>query len=130
MPVRRLRLIHSPTPEWEAVRDFYVEVLGLEETAGWDLPGDRGAFLAAGGGEIEVMEQDVGALGIFPGGSAGWHLALEVENAEAEHQRLRSLGTAVEGDVRRQPWGTRDFIVRDPAGNPVLIFDSGSDVES
>ena len=130
MPVRRLRLIHSPTPDWETVRGFYTEVLGLEATGGWDLPGDRGAFLAAGGGEIEVMEEDVRALGIFPDGSSGWHLALEVEDAAAECQRLRSIGAAVEGDVRRQPWGSRDFIVRDPAGNPVLIFDSSSDVES
>jgi catechol 2,3-dioxygenase-like lactoylglutathione lyase family enzyme len=122
MGIRTLRLILSPTPEWEAARAFYRDVLGLEETSGWEQPGDRGSFLAAGDGEIELMEQDVAALGIVPGAGAGWHLALEVDDLESAHARLRGTGSAT--GIRQHPWGSRDFVVRDPAGNLVLIFSS------
>ncbi len=118
----RLRLIHSPTPDWERMRAFYRDVLGLVETGGWDLPGDRGAFLELGGAEVEVMEQDVARLGIYPGAAPGWHPALEVEDLDAEHRRLALLGVPSDGGIRRHPWGTRDFIIRDPLGNPILIF--------
>ena len=122
MRVRSLRLIHSPTPAWEEVRAFYRDLLGLEETGGWDLPGDRGSFLAAGPGEIEVMEQDAAALGIVPPGAGPWHLALEVENVDAAVETLRARGVPIVSEVQARPWGTRDCVIRDPAGNAVLLF--------
>lgn len=123
MPPRKLRLIHSPTADWEAVRAFYRDALCLPETGGWDAPGDRGAFLAGGVGELEVMEQDVGALGVIPGAAPGWHLALQVDDAGAEYERLRTIPGVVLTEVRTQPWGTRDFVVRDPVGRAILIFE-------
>jgi catechol 2,3-dioxygenase-like lactoylglutathione lyase family enzyme len=123
MPVRRLRLIHSPTADWEAVRAFYRDALGLEETGAWDLPGDRGSFLQAGAAEIEVMEQDAAVIGITPGAPPGWRLALEVEDLDAEFARLRDLGVTASDGITLRPWGSRDFLVRDPAGNLVLLFD-------
>jgi len=123
MAIRRLRLIHTPTPNWEVVAVFYRDVLGLEETGGWSLPGDRGSFLAAGLAEIEVMEQDAAQLGILPPG-AGWRLALEVDDLDAEYARLAALGVPVAREVVQQPWGARDFVIRDPAGNTLLLFSS------
>lgn len=55
--VKSLRLIMSPAPDWPATRVWYQEVLGLEQTDGWDNDeADRGAFFGAGTAEIEVME--------------------------------------------------------------------------
>jgi catechol 2,3-dioxygenase-like lactoylglutathione lyase family enzyme len=122
MPVRGLRLIHSPTPDWEAVRAFYRDVLGLEETGGWERPGDRGSFLAAGSAELELMEVDAASIGVLPKNPGGWSLALEVDDLEAEFSRLSALGAAVSARIEERPWGSRDFLVRDPAGNLVLLF--------
>ena len=122
MPIRRLRLIHTPTPDWEVVRAFYRDVLELSEAGGWDLPGDRGTFLAAGAGEIELMEQDAAELDLLPGALPGWHLALEVEDVDAAHSRLSAAGVPVLRGIRSHPWGSSDFVVADPAGNLVLLF--------
>jgi catechol 2,3-dioxygenase-like lactoylglutathione lyase family enzyme len=118
---RKLRLIHSPTPDWDAVRSFYRDVLGLEETGGWDQPGDRGSFLAAGTAEIEVMELDA-APDVLPEPARGWQLALEVDDLDAEVTRLRDGGVEIAQEIRARPWGGRDFVVRDPTGRMVLIF--------
>ena len=121
-PIRKLRLIHSPSPGWETHRAFYRDVLRLTETSGWDAPGDRGSFLAAGEAELEVMEQDLVTAGVLPGAEPGWHLALQVEDLEAEYARLRELGVPVAREIVLHPWGSRDFVVRDPAGNPIILF--------
>jgi catechol 2,3-dioxygenase-like lactoylglutathione lyase family enzyme len=122
MSPRKLRLIHGPTPDWEAMRRFYGEILCLEEAGGWDLPGDRGAFLSAGAGELELMEADPVALEVLPEPGA-WHLALEVEDLDAMLARVRAAGAPVVRKVVIQPWGVRDCVVRDPAGNPVLLYE-------
>jgi len=124
MPARKLRLIHTPTPEWEEMRRFYRDLLGLEEVGGWDAPGDRGSFLGAGQAEIEVMEADAASLGILARPLPGWQLALQVEDAAAERERLASLGVPIEREVEPRPWGGRDFLIRDPAGNAVLLFEA------
>jgi predicted enzyme related to lactoylglutathione lyase len=121
MPSRRLRLIHSPTPDWETVRRFYRDVLLLPETGGWDTPGDRGSFLGAAGGEIELMEVDAAAADILPE-SGGWSLALQVEDAAAEYERLSALNVDLPREPTTRPWGAVDFVVQDPAGNWILLF--------
>lgn len=127
MPPRKLRLIHSPTPAWEAMRAFYRDVLQLPETGGWDLPGDRGAFLGDVPAEVEVMEQDVAALGVLPDSAPGWRLALEVGALDAEWERLSAHAGVVLTPIRQQPWGARDFVIRDPAGNRILVFEQGTE---
>jgi catechol 2,3-dioxygenase-like lactoylglutathione lyase family enzyme len=123
MSVRKLRLIHTPTPNWATVRDFYVTALQLPPAGGWSQPGDRGAFLDAGAGEIEVMELDAATLGILPGAAPGWHLALEVDDLDDAYARVRNFGATIVRQPGIQPWGTRDLVVRDPAGNLVLLFE-------
>lgn len=122
MRIRRLRLIHTPTLDWEVVRAFYRDLLDLPESGGWGFPGDRGAFLAAGAGEIELMERDAAALDLLPGARPGWHLALEVDDLDAAHARLLAAGVPVLRGLRSHPWGSRDFVVSDPAGNLILLF--------
>ncbi|MFN3653627.1 MAG: VOC family protein [Armatimonadota bacterium] len=122
MPIRRLRLIHAPSSDWERLREFYRDVLRLPETGGWDLPGDRGAFLAAGEAEVELMEQDLASAGVLDTPASGWQLALEVDDLDAEHARLAAAGVELLRGIREHPWGSRDFVARDPAGNLVLIY--------
>jgi catechol 2,3-dioxygenase-like lactoylglutathione lyase family enzyme len=119
--MRSLRLIHTPTPNWEAMCSFYELVLLLPRIEGWDEPGDRGVFLKLTGGEIELMEQDAEALGLYPPG-AGWRLAIRVEDVDAEYERLAALNVPLPREITPRPWGARDFLVQDPAGNWILLF--------
>lgn len=122
MAVRRLRLLLSPNVDWEAQRRFYRDVLGLTETGGWSEPGDHGAFLALPVSELEVMEQDATALGVAPEGGP-WHVMLAVDDLDVELSRLRDLGVPVLRPPVLRPWGARDAVIADPAGNALLLFE-------
>ena len=128
MALRKLRVIHTPTRDWERTRVFYREVLGLDETGSWERPGDRGAFLTGGPGELELMEVDAVSLGVLPE-SGGWQLALQVDDIAAEHARLCEHPGVVMTGIRSQPWGSRDFVVVDPEGNPVLLYEQPEHAE-
>ena len=121
-PVRKLRLIHSPTPGWETMRRFYRDQLLLEQTGGWDQENDRGAFLSLETGELELMELDAADIGIVPTAQSPWTIALQVDSAEAECARLRDIGVPILRAVEARPWGSQDFLIQDPAGNVLLIF--------
>lgn len=123
MPILNARLLHSPTPQWEEVRRFYRDTLGLPETGGWSLPEDRGSFLKPPAAEVEIMEQDAAALGIVPPQPGTWTLLLEVDNLDSELARLESAGVKIERSVIERPWGARDAVIRDPAGTPLVLFE-------
>ena len=48
-------------------------------------------------------------------GPGGMHVAVKVDDIEAEHARLKKLGVAV-SDLVSQPWGERNFTFKDPDG--------------
>ena len=49
-------------------------------------------------------------------GGDGMFLTLQVEDAGAEHERLRSAGLELALGLTDEPWGQRRFAVLDPAG--------------
>ena len=49
------------------------------------------------------------------GYSGGMRVEVQVEDVDAEHERLRQLGIAV-SDLGDQPWGERNFSFVDPDG--------------
>lgn len=110
------------TPQYEATRDWYRDLLGLVVVEEWDEPGDRGCILA--------LEADAGEalLEIYDGGSAadfaGLSLQFRVTDVDAfdvpndtrfDHQ----------GPVDR-PWGSRYMFFRDPNGISVVVFSGTS----
>ncbi len=40
----------------------------------------------------------------------------EVEDAQAEYERLTGLGVTMSYDLKDEEWGQRHFMVKDPAG--------------
>jgi methylmalonyl-CoA/ethylmalonyl-CoA epimerase len=68
---------------------FYREVFGLEAGASFTLGDERIAFLAAGAGWVELI-QDRSHTG-SPGRGVVDHLALRVDDLEAMLARLRAL---------------------------------------
>ena len=123
MPILNARLLLSPTPQWEEVRRFYRDTLGLPETGGWALPQDRGAFLTLPAADLEIMEQDAATLGIIPNRCAAWSLLLQVDDLDAELARLESAGVTPDRGPTTRPWGARDALIRDPAGTPLVLFE-------
>jgi predicted enzyme related to lactoylglutathione lyase len=50
-------------------------------------------------------------------------LSFNVDDADAEHQRLLALGVEIQGEPKTHPWGARSFQFKDPDGN-ILNFRS------
>lgn len=51
----------------------------------------------------------------------GMFLTLQVEDAMAEHERLRQAGLRIEYELHDEPWGQRRFMVQDPAGTLIDV---------
>jgi lactoylglutathione lyase len=97
-----------------AVR-FYVQALGF--TVSRDERSAAHPYVA--------LERDQVRLGI--GGRpavdqeqrrppVGAELVLEVDDLDAEHDRVIAAGCALAEDLTRRPWGLRDFRLLDPSG--------------
>lgn len=98
-------------------RDFYVRWFGFEIVfeASWFV-------YLAGSGErsfgLAFMSPDHPSVPPGPKtfGGQGMFITLQVEDAAAEHDRLRAAGLPVEYALRDEPWGQRRFAVVDPSG--------------
>ena len=84
------------------------------ETLGWKLGTDEKdvAGFSFGGGYLVLHESHNGEAAHANG---GMHVEVQVEDVNAEHARLKSLGLDV-GELLDQPWGERNFSFRDPDG--------------
>jgi catechol 2,3-dioxygenase-like lactoylglutathione lyase family enzyme len=103
------------TDKLDALRTFYCEHLGFRPT--FDSPGFLG--LRSGKTEVGFMKPCEGQPTF---GGAGVTICLEVENVDAEHDRLKTEGVEVTVPLRDNPWGDRSFTVVDPAGVALHIF--------
>jgi catechol 2,3-dioxygenase-like lactoylglutathione lyase family enzyme len=85
------------------------------ETLGWKLGTDESdvAGFGFGSGYLVVHAENGSANG--KAAASGMHVAVEVDDVNAEHARLRTLGVDV-GELRDQPWGERNFHFQDPDG--------------
>ena len=117
---KELDYVSLSVDDFEAVRPFYEEVLGLERDPARPAFGFPGAWYQVGGCQIHLIQRpekvDVGekAPGLTP---VAPHLALRIDDYEEAVAYFKGLGievfeTSAEGG---QLW------VRDPAGN-ILEF--------
>src|SRR5689334_8565217 len=89
-------------------RSFYADKLGWKlETIEATVAG-----LRFGAGYLVLLSDASAAAHAHPG---GMHVAVLVEDIDAEYARLRDAGIEV-GELRSQPWGERNFSFRDPDG--------------
>ena len=59
----------------------------------------------------------------YTNGISNTILSFNVDDADAEHQRLLSLGAEMLSEPKTHPWGARSFQFKDPDGN-ILNFRS------
>lgn len=91
---------------------FYRDVLGFEELSRQAryLWMGRGSARIGIGAAAEPIDP---ALRRVP---AGTEIVLEVDDIDAEYERVRGTGWPVEGAVQLQEWGLRDFRLFDADG--------------
>ena len=100
-------------------RAFYDTFLGYEEP--YSLPRKNGGTLTW------IKINDHQSIELFPGSEVAphaprlYHVALEVEDAEAMRTYLAARGVAVPAKVETGKIGNRNYFIRDPNGNIVEI---------
>ena len=106
------------TGQFERLRRFYVETLGLPVVGGF--PGHKIVFVAAGSTTIELIGEDGPDVG-NRARRAGWHhLAWEVEDVDAAFAELAARGVSVHSPPESFPPEAptmRIAFLRDPDGN-------------
>ena len=111
------------TSELAASRDFYVTHFGFTAVyeAEW--------YIHLKNGEIELglmapgLEKQPACYHKPYSGDGIW-LSWEVDDVDAEYERLQAAGVAALEPPQDRPWGERQFVVRDPNGFALNIAKS------
>lgn len=122
------RFMYRPQ-DFEGAVAFYGDTLGLGIVDQWDDDG-RGIIFQAPGAQVELF--GTGSDGsdstprphrpASPDGSLAAGLAWQIDDADAEHDRLVGLGVPVVAEPENQPWGMRNFTVTGPDGVLITLF--------
>jgi catechol 2,3-dioxygenase-like lactoylglutathione lyase family enzyme len=108
------------TTDFARSTSFYGSALGFPVDEHWDDPDGRGTlFRAATGGVIEVVE-DSPHHPAEP--ASGVKVAIEVDDVDLLHERVRAAGVEVVEPIGDRPWGHRNFEIRDPNGLGLVFF--------
>jgi catechol 2,3-dioxygenase-like lactoylglutathione lyase family enzyme len=119
-------IVHDP----DLALAFYRDTLGLElrndvarEDLRWITVG------AASQPDVSIVltnylngspaDRDAVAALVAKGALNGVHF--HTDDLDASFEKLRSSGAEIVQEPTDQPWGTRDFAVRDPSGNLIRI---------
>ena len=97
---------------------FYVDVLGFHVSFRWgDPPFYAGLTTDEPHPEVDTHIH-LNRSADSPG--AG-ELYVSVDDVDAYYDKVKAAGVEVAVDIRDQPYGMRDFSVRDPAGNFITV---------
>jgi catechol 2,3-dioxygenase-like lactoylglutathione lyase family enzyme len=119
-------LVHDP----DRALDFYRDALGLElrndvarEDFRWITVGATSqpgvAIVLTNYLNGSPADGDALAALIAKGALNGVHF--RTDDLDATFDKVRAAGAEIVQEPAEQPWGTRDFAVRDPSGNLVRI---------
>ena len=109
-------LVWTEAARFRALRDFYVETLGLVPRA----DRDRHVDFEWGGLRLTIaVHADVGGAARDP---LRVMINFAVEDIEAEHARLREAGVVFTHPPGREPWGGLVATFADPDGNTLQLL--------
>ena len=108
------------TPRLQESKAFYTQYFGFETI----YEGDWFVLLKKGPYELGFLKPEMpGQHRLFqPKFQEGAWLALEVEDVNAEYDRLRKINAPVLTEPKTEPWGDRHFVIKDPNGMAVDIY--------
>ena len=98
---------------------FYVSVLGFTESFRFGEP-PRYAGLRNTSGADEADDTHL-HINLVTDNAGNGEIYVEVDDVDRVYERVNAAGVAVEVPLQAQPYGMRDFSVRDPAGNFVTV---------
>jgi catechol 2,3-dioxygenase-like lactoylglutathione lyase family enzyme len=113
------------TPHLAECRRFYGELFGLVAIYESDwyihlrMPGSS-ARIEIGLLAPQHASQPPGMQSAY--GGAGAFINLEVDDVAAYFAKAKTLGAPIELEICDESWGERHFLVRDPAGMIVNVF--------
>ena len=119
-------LVHDP----EQALTFYRDTLGLElrsdvarEDFRWlvvGAPAQPGVAICITN-YLNGSPADIDALSALVAKGALNGVHFQADDLDAAFAKIRDSGAEIVQEPTQQPWGTRDFAVRDPSGNLVRI---------
>lgn len=109
MAINGIFYVFAHVSDLERSKTFYGETLGWK--LGTDEPEVAGFSFGSGYLVVHADGRGPGAQRYV----GGMHVAVQVEDAAAEHARLKAAGLAV-GELADLPWGERSFSFPDPDG--------------
>jgi len=120
MKIKRVDLTIS-TNKMQESKEFYQRYFGfrLVYESDWYIelisPSDPSAGIS-----FTLPQREVGEF--FNG--KGLIISFEVDDADAEYDRLKAAGLEIYQDLQDKPWGERSFVIDDPNGAHVYIYKS------
>ena len=130
MTITGVDFVTVPTRNWEEAKEFYGDTLGLELrndvargelrwiTVGATSQPDVGIVLTNHLNGSPADNEAVAGL-LAKGALNGVHF--HSDDLDACFEKLSAAGAEIVQEPADQPWGARDFAVRDPSGNLVRI---------
>ena len=109
MAIEGLFYVHAHVASLERAKRFYGETLG------WKLETDEpvvAGFWFGTGYLVAQVDQRAASERSYAG---GMHVAIRVDDLDAQHARLAERGVAV-SPIHVRPWGERNFSFTDPDG--------------
>lgn len=114
------------TSEFERLKQFYCDGLGLEIAASWRNDGGNAVLLDLGHAALEIFDerqaQVVDDLEAGSRVSGQIRFALQVPDLTSAMERLLAHGAALVHPPVETPWGDRNVRLRDPDGMQVTLF--------
>jgi catechol 2,3-dioxygenase-like lactoylglutathione lyase family enzyme len=119
-------IVHDPDPALA----FYRDALGLELRN--DVAREDFRWITVGAASqpgvsivltnyLNGSPADVDAVAALVAKGALNGVHFHTDDLDASFEKLRASGAEIVQEPTDQPWGTRDFAVRDPSGNMVRI---------
>jgi catechol 2,3-dioxygenase-like lactoylglutathione lyase family enzyme len=117
--------------DFERLRAFYRDTVGLTETQSWDVHG-HGVVFDVGRATLELIDEEHAAFVDDvevgrPAATGGIRLALAVPDAAEAAHRLAEGGAELLGEPHETPWGDVNARTRPPEGPQVTVFSSPED---
>lgn len=108
------------TEKLDESKTFYAEYFGFEVI----FENDWFVMLKKGACEMAFMRpRQLSQHPLFRSAYVqGTWLGMEVENVDEEYSQLKSVNAPILTDVKDEPWGDRHFVLKDPNGIGVDIF--------
>jgi len=112
--------------DFERLRAFYRDTVGLEEAASWEQHG-HGVVFEAGRATLELIDEEHAAFvdEVEVGGPAYGgkiRLALAVPDAAEAARRLADGGAELLAEARETPWGDVNARTQPPEGPQLTLF--------